>query len=59
MGSQESQSPQHLSLLLSHRSVRGYRPDALPSATLETLVAAAQSAAGDRPHGQNRRDVRA
>lgn len=36
---------EHLSLLLSHRSVRGYRPDALPTGTLETLVAAAQSAA--------------
>jgi len=36
---------QHVALLLSHRSVRGYRPDALPIGTLETLVAAAQSAA--------------
>jgi nitroreductase len=35
----------HLALLLSHRSIRGYRPDALPTSTLETLVAAAQSAA--------------
>lgn len=35
----------HIDLLLSHRSVRGYRPDALPVGTLETLVAAAQSAA--------------
>ncbi len=34
-----------LDLLLSHRSVRGYRADALPEGTLETLVAAAQSAA--------------
>ena len=34
-----------IALLLSHRSVRGYRPDALPEGTLETLVAAAQSAA--------------
>lgn len=34
-----------LDLLLSHRSVRGYRTDALPTGTLETLVAAAQSAA--------------
>ncbi len=34
-----------ISVLLSHRSVRGYRPDALPAGTLETLVAAAQSAA--------------
>lgn len=31
--------------LLAHRSVRGYRSDALPEGTLETLVAAAQSAA--------------
>ncbi|MCB4825547.1 nitroreductase family protein [Roseicella aerolata] len=31
--------------LLDHRSVRGYRPDPLPPGTLETLVAAAQSAA--------------
>src|SRR4051794_32499532 len=31
--------------MLDHRSVRGYRPDALPAGTLETLVAAAQSAA--------------
>jgi nitroreductase len=31
--------------LLAHRSVRGYRPDALPGGTLATLVAAAQSAA--------------
>ncbi len=36
---------QHMDLLLSHRSVRGYRPDPLPEGTLETLVAAAQSAA--------------
>lgn len=35
----------HVALLLSHRSVRGYRPDALPDGTLRTLVAAAQSAA--------------
>jgi hypothetical protein len=35
----------HIGLLLSHRSVRGYRPDALPAGTLETLIAAAQSAA--------------
>lgn len=34
-----------LTALLSHRSVRAYRPDALPPHTLETLVAAAQSAA--------------
>lgn len=31
--------------LLDHRSVRGYRPDALPEGTLETLLAAAASAA--------------
>ena len=31
--------------LLEHRSVRGYKPDPLPSGTLETLIAAAQSAA--------------
>lgn len=35
----------HIALLLSHRSVRAYRPDALPEGTLKTLVAAAQSAA--------------
>lgn len=35
----------HIDLLLSHRSIRGYRPDPLPAGTLETLVAAAQSAA--------------
>jgi nitroreductase len=34
-----------LALLLDHRSIRGYRPDALPAGTLETLIAAAQSAA--------------
>ncbi len=34
-----------LALLLSHRSVRGYRPDPVPAGTLEALVAAAQSAA--------------
>ncbi len=31
--------------MLGHRSVRAYRPDALPAGTLETLVAAASSAA--------------
>lgn len=36
---------EHIALLLSHRSIRGFRPDALPEGTLETLVAAAQSAA--------------
>jgi nitroreductase len=35
----------HIALLLSHRSVRAYRPDPLPVNTLETLIAAAQSAA--------------
>jgi nitroreductase len=34
-----------IGLLLSHRSVRAYQPTALPCGTLETLVAAAQSAA--------------
>ena len=34
-----------IALLLSHRSIRGYRPDTLPAGTLETLIAAAQSAA--------------
>jgi len=34
-----------IALLLSHRSVRGFKTDALPAGTLETLVAAAQSAA--------------
>ena len=33
-----------IATLLSHRSVRGFLPDALPAGTLETLVAAAQSA---------------
>jgi nitroreductase len=36
---------EYIALLLSHRSIRGYRPDPLPPGTLETLVAAAQSAA--------------
>jgi nitroreductase len=36
---------EHIAVLLSHRSVRGYRSDALPQGTLQTLVAAAQSAA--------------
>jgi nitroreductase len=34
-----------LALLLAHRSVRGFRPDALPEGTLAMLIAAAQSAA--------------
>lgn len=33
-----------LEVLLSHRSVRAYLPDPLPEGTIETLVAAAQSA---------------
>lgn len=33
-----------LDSILDHRSVRGYLPDALPAGTLETLVAAGQSA---------------
>jgi nitroreductase len=36
---------EQIDLLMSHRSIRGYRPDPLPEGTLETLVAAAQSAA--------------
>jgi nitroreductase len=35
---------QTLDVLLSHRSVRAYLPDPLPAGTIETLVAAAQSA---------------
>jgi len=34
-----------LTTLLSHRSVRAYLPNPLPTGTLETLIAAAQSAA--------------
>jgi len=34
-----------ISSILSHQSVRSYKPDALPDYTLETLMAAAQSAA--------------
>jgi len=34
-----------LSVILSHRSVRAFLPDALPDGTLETLISAAQSAA--------------
>ncbi len=36
---------EQIALLLNHRSIRGYRPDALPPGTLETMIAAAQSAA--------------
>src|SRR5688572_31581917 len=38
------ESASALQVLLSHRSVRRYLPDALPSGTLELLLAAAQSA---------------
>jgi len=31
--------------MLDHRSVRGYKPDPVPPGTLETMIAAAQSAA--------------
>ena len=34
-----------IATMLDHRSVRGYRPDPVPAGTLETMVAAAQSAA--------------
>ena len=34
-----------IALMLDHRSVRGFKPDPLPAGTLETLIAAAQSAA--------------
>ncbi len=34
-----------IATMLDHRSVRGYKPDALPAGTLETMMAAAQSAA--------------
>jgi nitroreductase len=34
-----------IATMLDHRSVRGYKPDAVPPGTLETMVAAAQSAA--------------
>jgi len=40
-----SQWNETLDLLVSHRSVRAYLPDALPADTIEVLVAAAQSAA--------------
>ena len=35
----------HISSLLTHRSVRSYLSKPLPKGTLETLIAAAQSAA--------------
>ena len=34
-----------IAAMLDHRSVRSYKPDALPPGTLETMIAAAQSAA--------------
>lgn len=34
-----------IAVMLDHRSVRSYKPDLLPPGTLETLIAAAQSAA--------------
>lgn len=34
-----------IAALLDHRSVRGYKPDPVPPGTLETMIAAAQSAA--------------
>jgi len=34
-----------IAAMLDHRSVRGYKPDAVPPGTLETMIAAAQSAA--------------
>jgi nitroreductase len=34
-----------IAAMLDHRSVRGYKPDPVPSGTLETMMAAAQSAA--------------
>jgi nitroreductase len=34
-----------IATLLDHRSVRGFKPDPVPTGTLETMVAAAQSAA--------------
>jgi nitroreductase len=34
-----------ISTLLDHRSVRGYKPDAVPTGALEMMIAAAQSAA--------------
>ncbi len=45
-GAEPAQGPWNevIGTLLSHRSVRGFLPDALPEGTLETLIAAAQSA---------------
>ena len=34
-----------IAAMLDHRSVRGYKPDPVPAGTLETMIAAAQSAA--------------
>ena len=34
-----------IATMLDHRSVRSYKPDPLPAGALETLIAAAQSAA--------------
>jgi nitroreductase len=34
-----------IATMLDHRSVRGYKPDAIPEGALETMIAAAQSAA--------------
>ena len=34
-----------IATMLDHRSVRGYKPDPVPAGTLETMIAAAQSAA--------------
>ena len=34
-----------IATMLDHRSVRGYKPDAIPEGALETIIAAAQSAA--------------
>jgi nitroreductase len=41
---QDFSENESIATLLSHRSIRAYLPDALPSKTLETLIAAAQSA---------------
>jgi nitroreductase len=46
VGAEPAQGPWNevIATLLSHRSVRGFRSDPLPRNTLETLIAAAQSA---------------